>query len=404
MKKVKLLFVISNIDIGGPQKSLLALLDNIDYSIFDVTVLVLKPGGSLKKHYNKNVHFVDTQKIVIAATIPSENTFKHLKVFIKNREITMLFDAIFSIFKYTVLKKNMNQERQKFWKKHHNKLPQIAGSYDIAFGILGLSTYAVVDLVDAKSKFHWVRSDTRILNRNIEIDAEYYNKLNGALSVSKETAIIFENMYPFMKGKVNVFYNHIPISFYNKIEYDKSLMSTNKKTYKILTITRLDPLKGIELAIDACEILVKKGYNIRWFVLGGGKYKNEVLKMIKEKGLEETFILLGFQLNTLGFIEDADIFVHPSRTEGKSNAVDEAKFIGKPIVVTNYDTVEEQIQNEVNGLIAAMDGFEIAKSIEKIIDDNTLRDRLISNCINNTDASAETTEYFLGLLNDRRKQ
>lgn len=403
MEKVKLLFVISNINIGGPQKSLLALLDNIDYSIFDVTMLVLKPGGLLKKHYNKNVYFMDTPKIVTAATIPSENTFKYLKVFIKHGELTMLFDAIFSIFKHAVLKKNMNQERQKFWKKHHMKLPHVNGDFDIAFGILGLSTYTVVDLVDAKSKFHWVRSDTRILNRNIEIDAEYYKKLSGALSVSKETATIFENIYPFMKGKVNVFYNHIPTSFYNKMEYDKSLMSTDEKTHKILTITRLDPLKGIELAIDACEILVKKGYNIRWFVLGGGKYKNEVIKMIKEKGLEEIFILLGFQLNTLGFIEDADIFVHPSRTEGKSNAVDEAKFIGKPIVVTNYDTVEEQIQNEVNGLIVDMNGFEIAKAIKKIIDDNTLRNRLISNCINNIDDSAEITECFLELLNDRRK-
>lgn len=402
MKKIKILFVISNLNIGGPQKSLLALLDNLDYKVFDVKICVLKPGGSLQGQFNKNAKFVNTPEIITAATLPSEKPLKYINVFLNNREFGMFFYSIASMFKHVLMKNNMNQERQKLWKKYNDRMPKIEGEYDLAFGILGLSTYAIVDLVNAKKKYHWVRSDTRILNRNIGIDSEYYKKLDGSLSVSRETANIFEKMYPFMKDKVRVFYNHIPVSFYSNMEYDKTLMRVNKDTYKILTITRLDPLKGIELAIDACEILVKKGFDIKWFVLGDGKYRDEILKMIKEKNIEDKFVLLGFQLNTLSFISDADIFVHPSRTEGKSNAVDEAKYVGKPIVVTNYDTVGEQIQDNLNGLICEMDGEDIARSIERIIRNDDLRKKLSSNCIDNQDALEETTEFFIDLLNDRR--
>ncbi len=402
MKKIKLLFVISNISIGGPQKSLLALLDKIDYDVFDVSIYVLKPGGKLRDYFNKNARFLNTVDIITAATLPSENTIKYLKVFLKQRKFKMLSSALNSILNHIILQKNMNQQRQKFWNKFKNDLPKLEEQFDLAFGILGLSTYFVIDVVDATKKFHWIRSDTRILNRDIEIDADYYKKLNGALSVSLECAKIFEEMYPFMKRRIDVYYNHIPLSFYEKLDYDNSFMDTDDNFIKILTVTRLDPLKGIDLAIEACRILVQRGFKIKWLVLGGGKFRRQIEKLIIENRIQDSFILLGFQLNTLAFIKDTDIFVHSSRTEGKSNAVDEAKYVGKPIVVTNYDTVGEQIENNLTGLICRMSGVEIADSIEKIIRDSELRNMLIKNCKSHQDGTLEVTEFFSNLLADRR--
>ncbi|MGP9043565.1 glycosyltransferase [Cytobacillus kochii] len=398
MQKIKLLFVISNINIGGPQKSLLALLDKIDYNLFDVYVYVMKPGGVLKDYYNSNVNFLWTDDLITATTIPSENTIRHLKTFLKKGKIKMFFGALGALFNHIFFQKNMNQERQKFWKKNKDALPRLDGKYDLTFGILGLSTYFMIDLVESGKKFHWIRSDTRILNRDIEIDASYYKKLDGSLSVSMECAEIFVEMYPFMKDKVDVFYNHIPISFYNSLEYDGNIIRTYDKKIKLITVTRLDPLKGIEMAIEACSILIEKGLKIKWFILGDGKFRNEIERMIDEKGIKDSFILLGFQLNTLSFINDADIFVHPSRTEGKSNAVDEAKFVGKPIVVTNYDTVCEQIEDGVTGLICGMSGKEIANSIETILKDNNLKKNLVKNCIESQDGTLDITKFFQAYL------
>lgn len=402
MQKIKLLFVISNINIGGPQKSLLALLDKIDYNFFDVYIYVLKPGGLLKEYYNSDVHFLETDELVTAATIPSEKTFRYLNVFIKKKKFKMFFSALVAILNHLIYRKNMNQERQKFWRKYKGELSQLRGSYDLAFGILGLSTYFIVDVVNATKRYHWIRSDTRMLNRDTDIDASYYKKIDGALSVSLECAKIFEEMYPFMKSRVDVFYNHIPVSFYKSLNYDDRLMKTGDKFIKVITVTRLDPLKGIELAIDACKILIDRGFEIKWFILGDGKFRNEIEKMIEAKGIENSFILLGFQLNTLSFIKDADIFVHPSRTEGKSNAVDEAKYAGKSIVVTNYDTVGEQIQDNVTGLICGMSGEEIANSIERIIRDSELHNKLINSCKEHEDGTLDITRFFSDLNRIRR--
>lgn len=399
MKK-KILFVISNSSIGGPQKSLLALLDKINYDNFSVDLLILNPGGVLEREFNKNVKLLETPEIITAMTIPSKNTLKYLKILLKNKEHYILFDVLIAIIKNLIFKKNMNQERQRIWKKHSSKLPELTDKYDLAFGILGLSTYYIQDLTNAEKKFHWIRSDTRILKRNETIDKDYYKKLDGFLAVSNETAKIFEDIYPFSRNKMHVFYNYIPVSFYNKLPYDSQLMETQNNEIKILTITRLDPLKGLDMAIESCKILLEKGHNVKWFILGDGNYQTEIEKDIKLNGLENNFILLGFQMNTLAFINDADIIVHPSLTEGKSNSVDEAKFIGKPIVVTNYATVREQIEDNITGLVSEMNSESIVNNIEKLLLNSNLKIKLIKNCLNSEENSVDPNLFLNKLMNE----
>ena len=78
----KILFVISNSSIGGPQKSLLALLDKINYNDFSVDLLILKPDGNLEEEFNENVRVLETPEIITAMTIPSDNTMENIKVFL----------------------------------------------------------------------------------------------------------------------------------------------------------------------------------------------------------------------------------------------------------------------------------------------------------------------------------
>lgn len=399
MKK-KILFVISNSSIGGPQKSLLALLDKIDYDYYSVDLMILNPGGELENEFNKNVRILKTPEIITAATIPSKDTLRHLRVLFTNKEYHMLADVFVGVLKHLFSNKIMNQERQRIWLKHNSKLPNLSGSYDLALGILGLSTYYINDLVNSKKKFHWIRSDTRILNRDERIDKYYYEQLDGFLAVSKETAKIFSDIYPYSRDKMNVFYNYIPESFYEKVPYDNQLMNAENNEIKLLTITRLDPLKGLEFAIGACKRLLNRGHNIKWYILGDGDYRKEIKKEISKNNLEKNFILLGFQKNTLAFIRDADMIVHPSRTEGKSNSVDEAKFVGKPIVVTNYATVKEQIEDNVTGLVAEMNSDSLADNIEKILLNPHLKEQLIKNCLDFQENLLEPNQFFDKLINE----
>ena len=396
--KIKCIFIISNLNIGGPQKSLLALLDLIDYSIFDVYIYSTKPGGTLKKYFNENINFIENKELIEAINMPSNKPLWTLMTLLKKFEISILFNVFISYLKFFFLKKNMNQERQKIWKKFNHKLPHFEGKYDLAFGILGQSSYIINDLVESKKKYHWIRSDTRILKRNEEIDAEYYKQLTGSLSVSEECRTIFNDIYPFMKNKTKTFYNYIPVNFYNQLPKETFKLDDDK--ISLITVTRLDPLKGIDMAVEAAKILSDKGYQFNWYILGDGKYKEKVLQMIKDNGVEKHFKLLGFQLNTLYYLNQADIFVHPSRTEGKSNAIDEAIYLEKPIVVTNFDTVDEQITHEYNGLISDMNGKSLSENIEQLFKNDELKKSIAAGNSEVNQNQINPNEFFKNLLRD----
>src|SRR5690606_18335813 len=112
---------------------------------------------------------------------------------------------------------------------------------------------------------------------------------------------------------------------------------------------------------------------------GDGDYRANIQKMIDKYSLSNDFILLGFKDNTLPFIEACDIFVHPSRFEGKSNSVDEAKFACKPIVVTNYPTVNEQITHMHNGIVVEMTPKSLANGIIQMGRNGNLKNSLVAN-------------------------
>ena len=75
--------------------------------------------------------------------------------------------------------------------------------------------------------------------------------------------------------------------------------------------------------------------------------------------------------------------MQPSRFEGKSIAIDEAKILTKPIVLTNFSTAKDQIENEYNGLICDMNAKALAEDIERIIVNNNLKETLSKNLLKN---------------------
>lgn len=397
MNKKKLLFVIDNLNIGGPQKSLLALTDNLDTELFDISILPMHNGGVLEPFFDGSIKILQPSPMLEAMTFPVDKPLRAILTFVKNGKIRLACNGFLSIIKHIVLKRNMNDERQIIWKRFHKEIPAIKEEYDAAFGILGLSTYCVVDLVNSEEKFHWIRSDTRILNRIESIDNDYYNRLSGVLSVSKICADIFEDMYPLWKDKVQVLYNYIPFSFYNGVECDTSMITHDIPA--IVTVSRLVPLKGIELIIDVCSVLkYEKNLQFNWFIVGDGSHRGKYENLIKERKLEDCITILGFQLNPLGFIKEADIFALLSESEGKSNAIDEAIYVCKPIVVTNYPTVTEQIQDGVNGLICEFDSHIIAECIQRILLDEQMRSKLVYGCTEEKKRITSANEFFMNLL------
>ena len=152
-----------------------------------------------------------------------------------------------------------------------------------------------------------------------------------------------------------------------------------RKETVLCTVGRFFEQKNISLAVDACGELIKRGKNIKWYHIGDGPLKGETEKQISENNLQNIFILLGEKSEPYPYMGQCDIYVQPSLYEGKSIAIDEAKCLCRPIVVTNFSTVHDQITDGVNGLICQMDKKDMADKIELLIDSREERKKLIEN-------------------------
>ncbi len=378
---MKILFVLEQLNIGGPQKSLLGLLEHIDCEKNDIDVLLLQNEGKLCPYLGDKVNLLKVPDIVDAFTFPVKRVKKTLFTFWHSGGIKLFLSALSVLIKHAITKNCMNVQRQKFWIRHKKYLPILENEYDIAFGYSPvMSTYYVVDCVNAHHKCHWVRCDYRILDMDKQIEAEYFSKTSGIVAVSKKCRDIFVEEFPFAKERATFFYNFIPISFYKSLPDIHLIPKNNSEYIKLVTIARIDMHKGLDMVLDACLVLKEK-ISFIWYIIGDGPsrkyYENKAIEM----GISDHLLFLGFQLNMPSCLKQCDIFVLPSRTEGKSNAVDEAKYYGMPIVITNYPTATEQITDGETGLICEMNGEAIARSILRIVSDKKLMESLCRNCM-----------------------
>ncbi|KMY51887.1 glycosyltransferase [Peribacillus loiseleuriae] len=377
MKK-NLLFVIPSLSAGGGEKSLVNLLSQIDYDLYHVDLFLLNQEGIFMEFLPKQVHVLPLPETYKHFTIP---LFKSIWKLIRERKPELVYHRVGFTIKNKVIQ-DISRREQYTWKHLAKSLDKLEKKYDAAIGFLEkTSTYFCMDKVDAQQKIGWVHIDYDQLGMDPEFDLPYFKKLSKIVTVSEECANIFINRFPSQKDKVEVIYNIVSPTIIDKMAAQKVENVFDKKDGEItiLTIGRLHYQKGLEMAVESCRKLLDKGYQIKWFVIGEGDERERLTNLIEENGLKDHFILLGLKSNPYPYLKQANIYAQPSRFEGKSIALDEAKILHKPIVVTNFSTAKDQINNGVNGLIVEMNTDALVNGIEKLMGDTSLSNQLIQN-------------------------
>lgn len=377
MKK-RILFVIPSLNAGGGEKSLVNLLNQIDYDRYNVDLFMFSHGGIFTEFLPKEVNILKLPNDYIDFSLPFK---KSIYTLVKNKNITLLVNKlIFTLInKINKRKNHLDQYNWKYQSKCFNK---IDNNYDAAIGFLEkTSIYFCVDKVVAKKKIGFIHTDYDKSGMNPKIDIKYFEKLDNIITVSEECLDVLKERFPTQKHKMSFMYNIVSPVMIKKMAHNKDKDFFDKKVDEtiILSIGRLTHLKGLDMAIKVCKKLVDKGYNVKWYVIGEGEERKNLINLIKENNLEDKFILLGLKSNPYPYIKEADIYVQPSRYEGKSIALDEAKILNKPIVVTNYTTAKDQINHGIDGLIVDMNEESISEGIERLIKDKKLKESLCNN-------------------------
>lgn len=374
MKK-NLLFVIPSLIAGGGQKSLVNLLYQLDYDKYNVDLFLFSKTGVFIHSLPDEVNILNCSSNYRKFTSGLKNS---LEQFIKCGQLSLAYSRLMFMVMNRLIKSSAISE-QYTWKFQSKSLDVLDKEYDAAIGFLEKSPiYFIVDKVKAKRKIGWIHTNYSQSGMDHRFDNPYFKQLDHIVTVSEKCGRSLEDTFHHLRNKIKVIYNIVsPRTIYH-LSTQEILESYDGGYTNIVTVARLSSEKGIDMAIGACKHLLTRGYKVRWYVVGDGQEKANLQKMIEAAGLRNNFILLGIKDNPYPYIEKADIYVQPSRYEGKSIAIDEAKILHKPIVVTNYETAKDQIQHGVNGIVAAMNEEGISSGIEAIISDKSLRDTLVS--------------------------
>lgn len=166
---------------------------------------------------------------------------------------------------------------------------------------------------------------------------------------------------------------------------------------KLLSIGRFCEAKNYDNVPDICKRITEKGIDVKWYIIGYGD-DTLIRQKIKDAGMENHVVILGKRDNPYPYIKACDIYVQPSRYEGKSVTVREAQMLCKPVVVTNYPTASSQIKNGVDGIIVPMDNDGCAKGLAKVILDKDMQKRLTDYLKNHDYGNESEVEKIYQLL------
>ena len=315
---MKILFVMPKFAPGGAEKSLLMLLHALSgCRDLEIDLLLFKKEGLFLKQVPDYVNIIDQEKTLKICY--SKFSIRNLK---SPSGLAVSFVRPIATAISGMIAKNSNHKTQIRWKYAYKKvLKPCPTQYDIACGYLdGESIYYVIDKTIAKRKIGWNQNDYNKLGYIPKLDDKYYKKIDAIITLTDECNEILKNIFPHYAHKmyqippiVTQTYIKTCASGYEPAEYK------GYTGYKLISVGRLVKQKGFDIAISACQIMKKAGLEFRWYIIGNGELYDTLSGLIKEKGLTGTVFLLGENGNPYPYIEKADLFVQPSRFEGKSD-------------------------------------------------------------------------------------
>lgn len=191
-------------------------------------------------------------------------------------------------------------------------------------------------------------------------------------AVSNETAGVFAGVYPECQQKLSVFHNLIDTEAIRQ----KALSPAEKSMHegiRLLTVGRLTPQKGFDCAVYALKLLLEKQYPVYWYIIGEGSEYGRLTQLARSLHVEDHFIFLGMQTNPYPYFKMADFYIHATRFEGKSIAIQGST--GAWLCYWRHPTAAET----ANRLVSGVDGLLCPFSPEGIASGG-ISDRASADC------------------------
>lgn len=201
--------------------------------------------------------------------------------------------------------------------------------------------------------------------------------------VSNQLREHFIRKHGFFPSKSVTIYNGVDTSIFQPYrDYSiRKKFGLGKEHVLVGAIGNIRPAKGYDYFLKAARLVIDKHPECRFVIAGqgSGSLYEDLLILRKKLKLEDGFFFLGFREDSSKILNNLDIFVLPSISEGFSISTIEAMSCNIPVIVTRCGGPEEIVVSNENGLIVEPeDEFGLAEAINQVILNARLRERLIS--------------------------
>ena len=397
MKK-KILFVYDSMLTGGTTTALLSLINTIDRSKYDISLLLYTNTGALMGEIPEFVKILEPA--YNKSAFISSGMRKKIKTVFNGR----MFLALNAFRKY----KNTPKGNLRHIFVHYGMAAQVSLSrnvceeFDYAIGFMeGWSNeYVASSKINAKKKIVWIHPQYKSCYLIPEIDRKTFERVDGIALVSENCLGQFLEFFPEYEKKTRIVPNILSSqTVLQKSEKEK--VAITKGQINFCTVCRCDvQVKGLDRLLKAFFELKKQGLtpNVFWHLIGGGGEFEQFKQEVERMGMDDTIILYGNKFNPLPYLREMDVFVLASRYEGKPVAVTEAQILGLPCLLTNYESASSQVQHGFNGMIMNNDYESIYETIKYVLQNPSTISEWKTNIVSGVYGNENDIEKFYELL------
>lgn len=386
-------------ELGGAERALLGLLENIDYSRCQVDLFLMRQAGELLQYLPEEVNLLPEIPQYASLAVPIDQVVRRGQFLVAAGRAVGKFMAVGKVRRLKLPSDN-GVALEYSHKYTAVCMPKVGkGRYDLAVSFL-TPHYFVSQKVQAQKKAAWIHTDYSKVKVDVKSELKMWAAYDYIISISEAVSQSFLKVFPSLSDKLIVIENLMPVKSIREQaeEFSAEKEMPDDGTRKLLSIGRFCAAKNFDNVPDICRRILQRGINVRWYLIGFGSDEALIQRKIVECGMEEHIVILGKKTNPYPYIKACDLYVQPSRYEGNSVSVHEAQILGKPVVITDYTTSASQLEDGIDGIIVPMDNNKCAEGIIQLLNDKQYEKLLIANCEERDYSGHDRIEIFYKLL------
>ena len=375
--KPRIIILMHYMELGGAEMALLGLLGALDPGRVDVDLFIYSHQGPLMDYIPGHVNLLPEKGPYSVIERPMGEA-------LRRGHLGVVSGRLLAKWRYRNFRKKHPADgddgaiMQYVGNCVTPVLPKINPEVEYDLCISFLTPHNIGrDKVRAKKRLAWIHTDYSTVSINPDLELPVWNSYDYIASISPEVTRSFLTVFPSLAAKIVDIENMLSSAFVLGRAEEKDVSSELTGDINLLSIGRYCNAKNYDNVPDIAKRMIGHGLvNFKWYIIGFGGSEALIKSKIKEAGMEEHVILLGKKDNPYPYIKACDIYVQPSRYEGKSVTVREAQILGKPVAVTAYPTAPSQINDGVDGVIVPLDNEGCAQGLVRFIADTAQQDRI----------------------------